>query len=66
MKCIKQKKTHGVILPEYVIFPFVNFTNILHATFSYENFAGSYLVLTFWVCTFLPKILGQKLLLECW
>jgi hypothetical protein len=38
----------------------VNFTNIIRATFSYESFARSFIVLRFRVCAFLAQIIGAK------
>ncbi len=38
----------------------VNFTNILRAAFSHENFLNSFSVLTIWVCNFLAKGFWRK------
>jgi hypothetical protein len=38
----------------------VNFTNILHAAFSYQSSLRTFYVLTIWVCIFWRKDFGAK------
>jgi len=58
------KRPAEIQLINFVIAHSVNFTNILHAAFSYQSVLRSFSLIAIWLCNFLQKNIVANLLVK--